>query len=167
MKNEIYLIANNTSKQINCKFISELKNSELCHFNSAKFRTTADSSNKNYLFMHSYTFNGGGYFGIDTKENYDKYYFVSSREKYIIDSPWKNIIDNFKKPHESIHSFNFSDKYPEYKTRSIGYVGLRHFERFYDKIYLVGFTFQGIDDHDWEHEQTYAKNCKKVTIINL
>lgn len=167
MKNEIYLVANNTSKEINSKFISELKNSEVCHFNSAKFRSMSHSSNKNYLFMHSFTFDGGGYFGINTKEKYEKYYFVSCKERYLNESPWKDIVGKFDKPYENITSYDFDDNYPQYKTRSVGYVGLKYFEKMYDTVYLVGFTFQGIPDHDWEFEKLYAKNSKKVKIIDL
>lgn len=157
---EIYLIANNETLDSN--IVENIKNSVICHFNVANFRKFSSDENLNYLMINSYDSDGGGYFIPASDMRFDHYYFYC-KQGQLYNNPWKKIREQF--PNKECFSLNdIVEKYPYGTEASIGFIGAHYFQHLFNKIHLIGFTFQGWKGHNWDYENTTLSKLKNVII---
>jgi len=163
--NNIYFIANNLKlrKGIFEELKQEIYKGDVLHFNFL-FHFDKFKNHPRNIIYHNINAKDGklSWWGI---ENFDKYMKVGVKDRYLYYNSYiqqyypdqYSYLKNWENTGGKImyHSNDEIKNYPTSTNQvaSAGFMCYKYFKPLYDKIYLIGFTFEGSPKHNWEYEK--------------
>jgi len=162
----LYLVSNNLNlrKEIFSDYKEDIFNGDVIHFNTIQYFHYFEDHPRNIVF-HNADLGKCDWFGKEKMSYYTQY---SIKDRYLLyiqlmNSPsWLPKLNEWKEHGGNILEYRGKS---HLSGSSAGFMCYNYFSDFYNKIYLIGFTFEGSPVHPWEYEKPAMLNDPKVTLL--